>query len=366
MQEDIDNENEDGGTPCSTTEHSAHNEPRELSRATAQAVLDEGPSCEPATGSVHQKVPKRKGRMTMAREDLYQKVTDTIVAELERGVAPWVQPWRALDGRFGGGPFNGYTARGYRGVNVLLLLIAGVKKGYGDPRWFTYRQAQTLGAQVRRGEKSTLVIFWKQIDFRKKDEQTELDERKRVPLLRAYSVFNAEQCEGIPALPRPEEKAPELRYAEAEALFGRHAVDVRHGGSQAFFAPELDFIQMPVVEAFESEEHYFGTKLHELTHWTGHKSRLDRALDKRFGSQAYAAEELVAEMGSAFLCAHLGIPGRLRHPEYIGHWLRVLKDDKRAVFKASSLAQAAADFLLDRKEEVPEPSEADPSTEVQP
>jgi len=366
MQEDIDNAIQGNAVPCSTDARAVHNEREELSRGSAQAVLDEGPSCEPATGPVHQKVPRKKGRMTMAKEDLYQQVTNTIVAELERGVAPWVQPWHTLDERFGGGPLNGYTARGYRGVNVLLLLIAAAKKGYQDPRWFTYRQAQTLGAQVRRGEKSTLVIFWKQLDFKKMDEETGEDERKRVPLLRAYSVFNAQQCEGIPALPRPEEKAPELRYSEAEALFARHRVDVRHGGGLAFFAPELDFIQMPPLEAFESEEHYFGTKLHELTHWTGHRSRLDRDLGKRFGSEAYAAEELVAEMGSAFLCAHLRIEGRLRHPEYIGHWLKVLRGDKRAVFKASSLAQAAADFVLGGKAEAPESSDADPSTEVLP
>jgi antirestriction protein ArdC len=365
MHDDIDANEGPEPAPCSTGAATGHNHP-ELHPAIGQSVAGESASCEPATGSVHPKVPKQKGRMTMAREDLYQKVTDTIVAELERGVAPWVQPWRTLDARFGGGPFNGYTARGYRGVNVLLLLIAAAEKGYQDPRWFTYRQAQTLGAQVRRGEKSTLVIFWKQIDARKRDEQTDEDERRTVPLLRAYSVFNAEQCEGIPALARQEEKTPELRYRGAQVLFQRHEVDVRHGGSHAFFARELDFIQMPPLKAFESEEHYWGTMLHELSHWTGHRSRLDRELGNRFGSEAYAAEELVAEMGSAFLCAQLGIQGRLRHPEYIGHWLRVLRDDKRAVFKASSLAQAAADFLLDRGPGAPESSEADPNTEVLP
>lgn len=365
MQEDIDNTSKDAETPCATPRSGAHNH-RELYRAAAHAVGQSSTSCESATGPVHSKVPSKKERMTMAKEDLYQKVTDTIVAELERGVAPWIQPWRTLDARFGGGPFNGYTARGYRGVNVLLLLVSMAQKGYQDPRWFTFRQAQMLGAHVKRGEKSTLVIFWKQLTLQKKDEESGDEARKRVPLLRSYAVFNAEQCEGLPALPKAEERAPELRYADAEALFTRHEVDVRYGGDKAFFAPGLDFIQMPRLEAFESEEHYWGTNLHELTHWTGHKSRLDRDLAHRFGSEAYAAEELVAEMGSAFLCAHLAVEGRLRHPEYIGHWLTVLRDDKRAVFKASSLAQAAADFVLDRKEEVPESSEADPSAEVLP
>ncbi len=365
MQDDIDVNEGPEPAPCSTEAANGHNHPQPH-RAIGQSIDGEGASCEPATGSVHPKVPKQKGRMTMAKEDLYQTVTDTIVSELERGVAPWVQPWRTLDARFGGGPFNGHTSRGYRGVNVLLLLITAMKKGYQDPRWFTYRQAQTLGAQVRRGEKSTLVIFWKQLKVRENADERSDDDRKSVPLLRSYAVFNAEQCEGIPALAKVEVKAPELRHAEVEGLFTRHRVDVRHGGSQAFFAPELDFIQMPPVQAFESEEHYWGTKLHELTHWTGHKFRLDRELGKRFGTEAYAAEELVAEMGSAFLCAHLGIQGRLRHPEYIGHWLKVLKDDKRAVFKASSLAQAAADFVLDLQDETPESSEADPSAQVRP
>jgi antirestriction protein ArdC len=365
MQEDIDNENKGTATSCVTQDTVAHN-PHKLDEPVAHAVDQSSTSCESATGPVHSKVPSKKERMTMTKEDLYQRVTDTIVAELERGVAPWVQPWRTLDARFGGGPFNGYTARGYRGVNVLLLLVAAAQKGYQDPRWFTYRQAQTLGAQVSRGEKSTLVIFWKQLQIQKKDEEIGEDAQKRVPLLRSYAVFNAEQCEGIPALPKVEERAAELRYADAQALFARHEVDIRYGGDKAFFTPTLDFIQMPRIEAFESEEHYWGTMLHELTHWTGHESRLDRDLKHRFGSEAYAAEELVAEMGSAFLCAHLAVEGHLRHPEYIGHWLRVLRDDKRAVFKASSLAQAASDFVLDRKEEVSESSEADPGTQAMP
>jgi antirestriction protein ArdC len=302
--------------------------------------------------------------MTMAREDLYQQVTNAIVAELEKGVAPWVRPWRTLDARFGGGPFNGFTERGYRGVNVWLLLIAAAKKGFEDPRWFTYRQAQALGAQVRGGEKSTLVVFWKQNKLKETDQATGETKEKTVPLLRSYNLFNAAQCDGIAPLGKVEESVPELRYHEAKALLEKHGVDVRFGGDKAFFAPALDFIQMPRFESFESEEHYWGTMLHELTHWTGHKSRLDRDLSGRFGSNSYAAEELVAEMGAAFLCANLSVSGRLRHPEYIATWLAVLKEDKRAVFKASSLAQAASDFVLDRKVEQPESSDADTSGEV--
>lgn len=336
----------------------AHNPPRELHAGTAQAVRERSQSCESATGPVHPKVRRNQRRMTMVKEDLYQQVTNAIVAELERGVAPWVRPWKTLDTRFGGGPVNGHTGRGYRGVNVWLLLITAMKKGYEDSRWFTFRQAQMLGAHVKKGEKSTMVIFWKQHRIQESNEKSGETEEKNIPFLRAYSVFNAEQCEGLEPQAKVEESARELRYRHAEELFTKHAVDVRHGGDQAFFSPMHDFIQMPKLDAFESEEQYWGVKLHELTHWTGHKSRLDRDLSGRFRSEAYAAEELVAEMGSAFLCAQLGIEGHFRHPEYIGNWLKVLKDDKRAVFKASSLAQAAADFVLDGKVEEADSSEA--------
>ena len=209
----------------------------------------------------------------MAKEDLYQRVTDKIVAELEKGVAPWVRPWKTLDARFGGAPYNGYTARAYRGFNVWLLLIMAEEKGYQDSRWFTYRQAQTLGAQVRRGEKSTLVIVWKQYAFKENDPVTYVVTEKKVPLLRSYNVFNAEQCDGIAALPKSEENCPELRYGSAQALFTQHGVVVRNGGEKAFFNPSLDFIQVPRREAFESEEHYWSTMLHELTHWTGREHR---------------------------------------------------------------------------------------------
>jgi antirestriction protein ArdC len=349
-----------------TAHDPAHNQNQERDARAAQAVVTRSQSCESATGPVYPKVRGNQRGMTMVKEDLYQQVTSEIVAELERGVAPWVRPWKTLDARFGGGPVNGHTGRGYRGVNVWLLLITAMKKGYEDSRWFTFRQAQTLGAHVKKGEKSTMVIFWKQHRIQEASATTGEQEEKKIPFLRAYAVFNAEQCEGLAPQPKAEETARELRYQHAEAIFVKHAVDVKHGGDQAFFSPILDFIQMPRFDAFESEEHYWGVKLHELTHWTGHKLRLDRDLSGRFRSEAYAAEELVAEMGSAFLCAHLGIEGHLRHPEYIGNWLKVLKDDKRAVFKASSLAQAAADFVLDRKEEELEPSEAPASADTTP
>lgn len=294
----------------------------------------------------------------MTRRDLYESVTNAIVMELERGVAPWVRPWKSANTRFGGGPYNGASQKSYRGVNVWLLFTAARQRGFQDPRWFTYRQVQALKGHVKRGEKSTEVVFWKAYAEAKAGSVTEETAKPKGFLLRSYNVFNAEQCEGIAPLEPVEEQPVHLRYWLADALFVRHGAKVRHGGSEAFYTQGYDFIQVPPLEAFESEEHYWGTLLHELTHWTGHKDRLNRDLAGRFRSERYAAEELVAEMGAAFLCGALGIGGRLRHPEYIGNWLSVLKSDKRAVFKASSLAQAAADFLLGQAGEEDESSHA--------
>lgn len=305
----------------------------------------------------------------MERDDLYQVVTDTILAELERGVAPWVRPWKTLGSEHGGAAHNGYTSRAYRGINVLLLTVAALRHRYSDPRWFTYKQATLLGAHVRRGERSTRVMFWKQHRFEKTDAVTGATEERAVPVLRSYAVFNAEQCEGLGSPPPPVEVPADARYRAVGELFERHAVVVRHGGDRAYYAPVMDFIGMPKRGAFESEEFYWSTALHELSHWTAHPSRLARDLTGRFGSEAYAAEELVAEMGSAFLCAALGIEGRLHHPEYVGTWLKVLRGDKRAVFKAASLAQVAADFVLGRKDEachVDDPSSATLDAEAKP
>lgn len=282
----------------------------------------------------------------MERQDLYQAVTDTIVTELEKGVAPWVRPWKSLNGRFGGLPYNGESNRAYRGVNVWLLAITALKRGYDDSRWFTYRQALKCGAQVRAGEKATLVIFWTQHRFEKEDPKTRERSERSVPCLKRFFVFNAAQCDGIEPLVKLEETA-EVRHKRAQSLVERHQVDIRFGGDVACYVPSLDALRMPQLQAFDDEESYWSTLLHEMTHWTGSKKRLDRDLSGRFGDDAYAAEELVAEMGSAFLCAALGIEGKLRHPEYLGHWLKVLRGDKRAIFKASTLAQCASDYLLE-------------------
>ncbi len=285
---------------------------------------------------------KRNGKAP--RRDIYAEVTNTIIAELEKGTAPWVRPWTVADP---GLPRNGATGRHYNGLNVLLLWTAAARNGYGSGDWFTYRQAQSLGGHVRKGERASLVTYWKMLQKSETDPETGERVHKTIPLLRHFSVFNRDQCDGLP----PAEAQPtatlseEERHQRAEAFMAATGADIRHGGGRAFYSLLTDRIQLPPFETFRDGGSYYGTACHELTHWTGHASRCDRQFGRRFGDDAYAAEELVAELGAAFLCAELGIDGQLQHPEYIGNWLRVLRGDKRAIFTASSKARQAAEFL---------------------
>ena len=275
----------------------------------------------------------------MPKHDLYQQVTDRIVAALDDGVAPWICPWD----RSGGRPHNGSSGHVYRGVNTILTGMAG----YADARWYTYRQAQAKGGQVRRGEKGTTVIYWAFIE--KTDDHAEGAERRtrRIPILRAYTVFNRQQI----AWPKTDDPGAEVALDEgvgfeaARDLVVATGADIRHGGVRAYYAPNDDRITLPEPSRFGTPGDYWSTTLHELTHWTGHDSRLARNLGGRFGDEAYAAEELVAELGAAFLCAELSVEGHLQHPEYVGSWIKVLKGDKRAIFTAARLAQEAADFI---------------------
>lgn len=271
--------------------------------------------------------------------DIYQEVTDRIVAALERGTVPWLRPWR--DSKAGSAlePFNAATGRPYNGVNLLVL---GTMP-YPELGWVTFKQALDLGGNVRKGERGTGVVFWK-IETRE-DEDT--GERKKTFFARLYTVFNVEQCEGLDAAKLKRPAAPVAGATDMNAVASRVGAIVRHGGTKAFYTTAGDFVQLPSVEAFKSVEHYQATLAHELTHWTGHKSRCAREFGARFGDQAYAFEELVAEIGSAFLCARNGVPlEELQHPSYLASWLRVLKDDKRAIFTASSKAKQAAEFLM--------------------
>jgi antirestriction protein ArdC len=272
---------------------------------------------------------------------LYESVTNNIIADLERGVAPWAQPWR--NGNTGGIlPMNAATNRSYNGINIPILWHAQLSRGYPTASWMTYKQAADLGGQVRGGENSTHVVFTKQLNVR--DRET--DEEKKIGMLKAYSVFNVAQIDGVPTSSIGQiEETPDRKRDKVDTFIAATKADIRIGGDRACYIPALDFIILPPESAFKSREHFLATGLHECGHWSGHKSRFDRDLRSRFNEKAYAAEELIAELTAAFLCAHLGITGELRHADYIASWISLLKDDDRAIFTAASKASQAANFL---------------------
>ncbi|CAB3802777.1 DNA primase TraC [Paraburkholderia ultramafica] len=283
--------------------------------------------------------------------DVYTRVTDKIIADLEQGVRPWVKPWK---GSNAGGRITlpvRHNGIPYQGINILLLWGEQLEKGYQSNRWMTFKQAQELGGNVRKGEHGSLVVYANKITKTETDGKGDKVERE-IPFMKGYTVFNVEQIENLPAeyMPQPEAVPAEpLQLIEqAEAFFAKTGIVVRHGGNRAYYAPALDVVQMPIPESFDTAESYAATKAHEFTHATSHQTRLDRQLGKRFGDEAYAAEELIAEMGSAFVCAQLGITPEVRedHASYLDHWLKVLKADKKAIFTAASQAQRACDYLF--------------------
>lgn len=290
--------------------------------------------------------------------DIHQVITDKIVNAIESGVkgSEWKMPWHNVNG-MGVAPVNVTNGRHYRGMNTWLLMIEAEDKGYSSNVWGTYKAWEAKGCKVQKGSKSTMVTFWKKTKYTIQNEAGE-DTDKAGMFLRYYNVFNADQVEGyvakeVPVLPIAE------RIDHAEAFFAGLGANVKHGGNRAYYSSHHDFIQLPLFEQFKDRESYYATSGHEHVHWTSHKSRCDRELGRRFGDQAYAFEELVAELGSAFLCAHLGLSNEPRpdHAQYVANWLTVLKGDKKAVFTAASKAQAALDFLT-KKEEAEEAMES--------
>jgi antirestriction protein ArdC len=280
-------------------------------------------------------------------QDVYQIVTDRLLTILETGTVPWRKPWNY--GREGG-PLNLVSRRHYQGINCFLLACTP----YGSPYWLTYKQAQDLGGNVRRGEKGTLVIFWK--IYEKADPQAE-DGKKRLPLLRYYTVFNADQCEGI-TTPTPEDSTwavhDPIIAAETVILAMPNKPNVEIGGARACYSPSLDLVRVPDLFRFDYPEDYYGTYFHELAHSTGHKSRLNREgiVDQHFfGDAVYSREELVAEMASAFLCGHTGIVNATiqNSGAYIQSWIRTLRGDKKLAIIAAAQAQKAADYILNSK-----------------
>ncbi len=292
-----------------------------------------------------------------ARASLYDAVTAQIIGELEAGRVPWVQPWggAGAGGAAAAGvalPRNALTGRHYSGVNVLILWGAVIAQGYPSQGWLTFRQACAAGGCVRKGERGTTVVYADRFTPEaEKARAVETGEDARtVAFLKRFTVFNVAQCDGLRTDLAPDPAPlPEREIAPvAEAMIAASGVDFRIGGAHAFYVPAQDFVQVPPQPAFFDQINYYRTALHELTHATGHPSRLDRKLVSAFGSRDYAREELIAELGSAFLCAALGIVPTVRHADYLGSWLDVLREDNRAIFRAVSAATKAADWLFAR------------------
>ena len=284
------------------------------------------------------------------KRDVYASVTAQIINAIEQGVSgDWRMPWHT-SGRYAFSPVNVISKKPYRGINTLCLWAAAQAKGYESGEWGTYNQWQERGAQVRKGEKATLVVFWKFANSSEsQDEGETLASGSRLLFTRGYSVFNAAQVDGYAPKAEPARPMPE-RIEQADVFFRAIGADLRHGGNQAFYSPARDFVQMPAFGAFREAVSYYSVLAHEHTHWTAHPARCNRELGKRFGDNAYAAEELIAELGAAFTCAHLGLSTEPRedHARYLQSWLGVLKADKRAIFTAASKAQQACDWMIER------------------
>lgn len=289
--------------------------------------------------------------------DIYAKITDTIIAQLETGTAPWHKPWKAVSVDGTNLPLR-HNGEPYRGVNVVSLYVMQSAMGYTSPYWLSFKQAIEYGGCVRKGESGTMVVYAN--TFKKTTVAADgSEEDETIPFLKAYYVFNAGQCDNLPARFNPTETVapvPEVnRIEQCDHFFKRIAANLRHGGERAFYSPSHDFIQMPTFNSFNEPLAYYSTLAHEHVHWTGHHARLDRIKGSRFGSPDYAFEELVAELGAAFFCGLLGISAEPRadHASYLANWLKCLKADKRAIFSAASLAQKAVDYLADRAKALP-------------
>lgn len=287
--------------------------------------------------------------------NIHESITNKIVKQIEAGTLPWKKPWgsstpsmvRPL--RSNGTP--------YKGINTVILWATAMEFGYNSPHWMTFNQVKALGGHVKKGEKASEVVFFKTLEL--EDEEND-DKKRRVPMLNTYKVFNTDQAEGLPekyvSLKPATIDVPGLpdsdRILTADIWVDRVGADIKIGGDRAYFSPASDHVQMPEFSRFHSADDYYATIFHELTHWSGAKSRLNRDLNNRFGSHAYAAEELVAELGAAFLCSDLNITDtdtvRDDHASYLDSWLKVMKADSKAIFTAAAKAEQACKFLQDK------------------
>ncbi|HDL7933783.1 TPA: DUF1738 domain-containing protein [Yersinia enterocolitica] len=299
--------------------------------------------------------------------DLFTVVTNKIITALEKGTSPWRKPWQTCNKELAqnhGLPVNAITGRAYSGINVMLLWIDTYNKGFNSHQWLTFKQAIDAGGHVRKGEKSTLVTLFKPYEKPATDShgQPVFDANGEIIMSRrsfitSFHLFNTEQCDGL------SEQQPHTvpmisdseRMARVEQVVACGGVKVTHSyQDRAFYSSMVDRITMPERIQFNKISDYYSTLLHELVHSTGHASRLARdgivSMSRRFGNPVYAFEELVAEIGSAFLCAELGIQGEVQHDSYIASWLKVLKEDNRAIFRAGRYAREAFEYLILREQ----------------
>ncbi|MEI7306171.1 ArdC family protein [Pectobacterium atrosepticum] len=284
-----------------------------------------------------------KTKFSKTKTDIYQTVTNNIIAALEAGVKPWSCPWKRVPG-MSGLPSNFATGIAYSGMNIMLLWSSASEQGFGDSRWMTYKQAQAVGGQVRKGEHGTTAIFYTTLE--KENEDGEID---TIPMLKTFTVFNIEQIDDLSLT--TETVSSEATFdplPEAENLFQKSGANIIEKGQNAFFRPSTDEVWLPERHLFSDAANFYATGLHELVHWSGGKGRLNREIKGKFGSEDYAFEELIAELGSAFLMADLGIVGEVQHESYIASWLKALENDKRYIFKAASAASKAHSYLMDK------------------
>ncbi|MET4117692.1 antirestriction protein ArdC [Bradyrhizobium sp. JR1.5] len=285
------------------------------------------------------------------RANLYNNIINKIIAELEAGRVPWVQPWGTAAAKAPLAlPKSAASGRQYSGINILVLWGAATEHGFTGQSWLTFRQALSLGGHVRKGERGTTVVYADRFvpacEKRRAHETGEV--AQAIPFLKHFTVFNCDQCGGLPpeiattAPPPP----PGLIEPQVEYLIKATGIDFRIGGNRAFYMPTEDYVQVPPPQAYFEPINWHRTALHELAHASGHPSRLNRDLSGNYGTRKYAFEELVAEISSAFSCASLGIVPTVRHADYIGSWLEVLREDNRAIIRAASKASKVADYLL--------------------
>jgi antirestriction protein ArdC len=275
--------------------------------------------------------------------NLHKEITDRIVARLKAGVVPWRQPWSGQG--HGVMPRNAVTNRAYSGANVILLWSRAQESAFTDPRWLTFKQALELGGHVRKGEKGETVIYVSKV-IREDDDGV----RRSIPFLKAYTVFNVAQCDNLPSKildPNASQRVtnPNARDDIADQFIASTGATVRHGEARAYYQPAGDFVNMPAFETFKSSSAYYGVAFHELGHWTGAEKRLNRTFGKRFGDRAYSAEELVAELTSAFLCAEFGFDNDGQDAAYIATWIQFLEEHDKAIVAAAAAASRAVEYM---------------------